>query len=57
MTRWNAVAGVAMERFGWDLGAVRGTLGRGWEARAEDGDEVDIEDLEEGEDAPVIVEM
>ncbi|GAA5912724.1 hypothetical protein JCM6882_005772 [Rhodosporidiobolus microsporus] len=57
--RWDALAALAMEKFGWDLGVIRGSkagylTGAGRPQREED--EVDFEDLEEGEDAPVIVD-
>ena len=51
---WEAVAEVGMEKFGWELGMVRR---RHPVVLEKEDDEVDFEDLEEGEDAPVIVEM
>ncbi|GAA6038389.1 hypothetical protein JCM8097_007624 [Rhodosporidiobolus ruineniae] len=57
--RWDALAQLAMGKFGWDLGVVKGsraryTVAEGRAKREED--EVDLEDLEEGEDAPVIMD-
>ncbi|GAA5823056.1 hypothetical protein JCM11251_007468 [Rhodosporidiobolus azoricus] len=57
--RWDGLAAVTMEKYGWDLGVIRGSragylTGEGRSRR--EGDEVDFEDLEEGEDAPVIVD-
>lgn len=54
---WKRLSEVAMERFGWELGMVGM---RAWERehkRKRDEGEVDLEDLEEGDDAPVLVEM
>jgi A1 cistron-splicing factor AAR2 len=54
---WKSLSEVAMERFGWELGMVGM---RAWERehkRKRDEGEVDLEDLEEGDDAPVLVEM
>lgn len=57
--RWDALAKATTAKFGWDLGIIRGsrakylsTAGRS----QRDDDEVDLEDLEEGEDAPVVVD-
>lgn len=60
--RWDALSAVAMERFGWELGMIKGSRGREREQIKRDpgvysDDEIDLDDLEEGEDAPVIVEM
>lgn len=57
--RWDDLAAATMERFGWDLGVIKGTRAEylvqgGRVERAED--EVDLEDLEEGEDAPYVVD-
>ncbi|GAA5969409.1 hypothetical protein JCM11641_008107 [Rhodosporidiobolus odoratus] len=57
--RWDALAALTQEKFGWDLGVIRGsrakyTVARGRAKREED--EIDLEDLEDGEDAPVIVD-
>lgn len=62
--RWDAMTALAMEKFGWQLGMIKGSR-RGAavveQLKRDTGvysdDEVDLEDLEEGEDAPVIVEM
>lgn len=65
---WEKVSVIAMERFGWELGMIKGgrarkrayegkQLGSTATPRVRDLDEVDLEDLEDGEDAPVIVEM
>ena len=56
---WETMRKTGSDRFGWDLGSLRkktgaGSSGGGW--KREEG-EVDIEDLEDGEDGPVIVEM
>jgi A1 cistron-splicing factor AAR2 len=60
--RWDALAAVTSEKFGWDLGVIKGSRagyataapgqGRTWKEY----DEMDFEELEEGEDAPVIVD-
>ncbi|GAA5859061.1 hypothetical protein JCM8547_003987 [Rhodosporidiobolus lusitaniae] len=60
--RWDALAALTQERFGWDLGVIKGSRagyttaapgqGRVWH----DADEQDLDELEEGEDAPVIVD-
>ncbi|BGP18564.1 hypothetical protein JCM10213_003027 [Rhodosporidiobolus nylandii] len=56
--RWDALAALTMAKFGWDLGVIKGSRARytteGRTQREED--EIDLEDLEEGEDAPVIVD-
>ncbi|KAM0790641.1 hypothetical protein ACM66B_004502 [Microbotryomycetes sp. NB124-2] len=55
---WNSLGLKAMEKFGWEVKAVRGARAQGYagyKLQRED-NEVDIEDLEEGEDAPVIIE-
>ena len=62
---WDRLNDVTTERFGWEIGAIRGggAKRKEWEEmlvrqarRMDDSGELDIEDLEEGEDAPVIVE-
>ena len=53
LDRWTRLADTTVERFGWQLGMVRGSRHR-FVSTEDDG--VAIEDLEEGEDAPVIVE-
>ena len=63
--RWDEMTRISTEKFGWELGMIRGSRKRTGEElsklnsasgeRVED--EVDIEDLEEGEDAPIIVDM
>lgn len=60
--RWDALTVCVIEKYGWELGMIKGTRKYGYAGeqmqRALDRtDEVDIEDLEEGEDAPVIVEL
>lgn len=64
--RWDLLANVAVEKFGWELGMIKGSRGRkhgyeGEQIKRDPGvysdDEVDLDDLEEGEDAPVIVEL
>lgn len=64
--RWDALANVAVEKFGWELSMIKGSRGRkhgyeGEQIKRDPGvysdDEVDLDDLEEGEDAPVIVEL
>lgn len=59
VAKWDAVTALAMERFGWDVGVIRGTkMGfAGGQVPRGDAEDVDIEDLEDGEDAPVFVEM
>ncbi|GAA6055121.1 hypothetical protein JCM3770_007451 [Rhodotorula araucariae] len=57
--RWDALATLTTAKFGWELGVIRGSRAKylsrdGRSRRAED--EVDLEDLEEGEDAPVVVD-
>ncbi|GAA6011149.1 hypothetical protein JCM11491_006741 [Sporobolomyces phaffii] len=60
VARWNALAATTMERFGWDLGLIEGSkakYGR-LKTRLDSGDgQVPFEELEEGEDAPVIVDL
>ncbi|KAL8293021.1 hypothetical protein RQP46_000715 [Phenoliferia psychrophenolica] len=58
VAKWDALTALVMERFGWEVGVIRGTKSgfAGGQIRR-DPDEVDIEELEEGEDAPVFVEM
>ncbi|GJN92467.1 hypothetical protein Rhopal_005497-T1 [Rhodotorula paludigena] len=57
--RWDALAALTTAKFGWDLGVVRGSrakyLSAGGRAQRA-ADEVDLEDLEEGEDAPVVLD-
>ncbi|GAA5897504.1 AAR2 splicing factor family protein [Sporobolomyces salmoneus] len=60
--RWNELAAMSMERFGWELGLIEGTKAKYTELtrKEEEGDgegEVPFEELEEGEDAPVIVDL
>ncbi|BGP42201.1 hypothetical protein JCM10449v2_006206 [Rhodotorula kratochvilovae] len=57
--RWDALATLTTAKFGWELGVIRGSRAKylsreGRSRRAED--EVDLEDLEEGEYAPVVVD-
>ncbi|GAA6003873.1 hypothetical protein JCM10207_006446 [Rhodosporidiobolus poonsookiae] len=57
--RWDGLAALSMEKYGWDLGVIKGsraqyTAPQGRSQREED--EIDLEDLEEGEDAPVIID-
>ncbi|KAK4057049.1 hypothetical protein OIO90_001949 [Microbotryomycetes sp. JL221] len=58
---WNTLSTNVMTRFGWELKTVRGSRRQGYAGfdlkQQQDNGEVDLEDLEEGEDAPVIVEM
>lgn len=60
--RWDALAAITSEKFGWDLGIIRGSRAKYTTAAAGQGrvykeeDELDFEELEEGEDAPVIVD-
>lgn len=57
--RWDALAKVTTAKFGWDLGIIRGSRAKYLSAAGRskrDEDEVDLEDLEEGEDAPVVVD-
>ena len=58
VAKWDAVTALVMERFGWDVGVIKGTKSghAGGQVRRSE-DEVDFEELEEGEDAPVIVEI
>lgn len=55
---WETVRKTGSDRFGWDLGSLKKKSGAGQNGgwKREEG-EVDIEDLEDGEDGPVIVEM
>ncbi|KAK4052433.1 hypothetical protein OIV83_002235 [Microbotryomycetes sp. JL201] len=55
---WNSLSMTATEKFGWEIKAVRGARTQGYAGYnlLRRDNEVDIEDLEEGEDAPVIVE-
>ncbi|KAM0754277.1 hypothetical protein T439DRAFT_378333 [Meredithblackwellia eburnea MCA 4105] len=53
---WDAMISMAMEKFGWDVGVVRGGK-KVVEGRERVEGELDWEELEEGEDAPVIVEL
>jgi hypothetical protein len=48
-----------MEKFGWDLGLIEGSKARYGKLKEEldQGGEVPFEELEEGEDAPVIVDL
>lgn len=60
--RWDTLTAAVVEKYGWELPMIKGSRKHGYTGeqmrRAEAAeDEVDIEDLEEGEDAPVIVEM
>lgn len=55
--RWNDLTQLSMKKFGWELNMIKGSRGIGITKPQEREDEVDLEDLEEGEDAPVIVEM
>lgn len=65
VTRWNGVAAVTMEKFGWELGLIEGSKAKYGELRTssssrgnkEEVGEVPFEELEEGEDAPVIVDL
>ncbi|GAA6061971.1 hypothetical protein JCM10212_005215 [Sporobolomyces blumeae] len=59
VSRWNGLSASTMEKFGWDLGMIEGSKARYGELRDEmtDRGEVPFEDLEEGEDAPVIVDL
>ncbi|KPV73637.1 uncharacterized protein RHOBADRAFT_54834 [Rhodotorula graminis WP1] len=57
--RWDAVAKLTTAKFGWDLGVIRGSRAKYLSASGRskrDEDEVDLEDLEEGEDAPVVLD-
>lgn len=67
--RWDRLAAQTMERFGWELGMVKGSRKHGYageqkrrevekEEKVEEWTgEVDLEDLEDGEDGPVILEL
>ncbi|GAA5940604.1 AAR2 splicing factor family protein [Sporobolomyces koalae] len=62
--RWNALGAITMEKFGWDLGIVKGSKAKYGQLELDskrddrDGDEgIPFEELEEGEDAPVIVDL
>ena len=63
VARWDTMTRISTEKFGWELGMIRGSRKRSGEElskslrEAERENEVDIEDLEEGEDAPIIVDM
>lgn len=57
--RWDALAKSTTAKFGWDLGIIRGSRAKYLSAAGRskrDEDEVDLEDLEEGEDAPVVLD-
>lgn len=58
--RWDKITNVTTEKFGWQLSMIKGSKRHGYpgaQRTREQEDEVDLEDLEEGEDAPVIVDM
>lgn len=64
--RWNALGAIAMEKFGWDLGMIAGTRAPPRPpSRRDDHDDtgegdsegIPFDELEEGEDAPVIVDL
>lgn len=56
--RYNDLAALTMTRFGWSLGMIKGSRKHGYGQDIVVGEnEVDFEDLEEGEDRPVIVEL
>lgn len=60
--RYVTFANLTSEKFGWQLGMIKGSRATGYASQLaakskEREHEVDVEDLEEGEDAPVIVEM
>ena len=61
--RWDNMTRISTEKFGWEVGMIKGSRKRTGEElskslrEAERDNEVDIEDLEEGEDAPIIVDM
>ncbi|GAA5876828.1 hypothetical protein JCM16303_006299 [Sporobolomyces ruberrimus] len=59
VSRWNELAATTMEKFGWDLGLIEGSKARYGKLKEEldQGGEVPFEELEEGEDAPVIVDL
>ncbi|GAA5963392.1 hypothetical protein JCM3765_003052 [Sporobolomyces pararoseus] len=62
VNRWNQLTAITMEKFGWELGLIEGSKARYGELermkeKAGGGGEVPFEDLEEGEDAPVIVDL
>ncbi|GAA5874777.1 hypothetical protein JCM3774_003435 [Rhodotorula dairenensis] len=57
--QWDALAKTSMAKFGWDLGVIRGThapyTAPGGRVERDDG-EVDLEDLDSGDEAPVILD-
>lgn len=57
--QWDALAETSMAKFGWDLGVIRGThapyTAPGGRVERDDG-EVDLEDLDSGDEAPVILD-
>jgi A1 cistron-splicing factor AAR2 len=60
--RYVKFANLTSEKFGWQLGMIKGSRATGYASQlatrsGEREHEVDIEDLEEGDDAPVIVDM
>lgn len=62
--RWDEMTRISTEKFGWELGMIKGSRKRSsgeelsrLSREVERENEVDIEDLEEGEDAPIIVDM
>lgn len=68
---WDSIINLSMKKFGWNLESIRLGKSRRDAQRLEnqfidpsavntvgrDDDEIDLEDLEEGEDGPVIVEL
>ncbi|GAA5986071.1 hypothetical protein JCM10908_006395 [Rhodotorula pacifica] len=59
VTQWDALARTSMAKFGWDLGVIRGShtpyTAPGGRVERDDG-EVDLEDLDSGDEAPIILD-
>lgn len=57
--QWDALATTSMAKYGWDIGVIRGShapyTAPGGRVERDDG-EVDLEDLDSGDEAPVILD-